>query len=392
MGIVIYIYILGGAMLNKSLISIVLLCLIGFFQNCSQVNFEAIQKQSTLNNNNIIIDDSPVIAEEPNRNPADLATPLTFTAVNYCSDLYSSRLGANLAVSRQVSVIVSSERDGAGEVFCKEESTSINRENIINGKIEITNCSLNEGQYYVSVLTEDNKNLTTASSAKLVVGEDKEVITKKSINIVVDSNPKETSYDKTAPLYMGSNCERTASPLYVDLRENKDQVGILSSPEKGVQFDIEGANGLPAYTKTQISWFKKGKFAMLALPDENGEINNIDQLFGNNTVGPDGLFSDNGFDALAKFDKNKDGKIDKEDKVYSKLRLWLDKNRNGMAEPWELVRLKSKKLVSIDLVYDPNFYIKDKHGNEIKYMSVVKFEDDTMKPIFDVWFKLGATN
>ena len=115
-----------------------------------------------------------------------------------------------------------------------------------------------------------------------------------------------------------------------------------------------------------------------------------DRLFGDNTIGPDDNFADNGFAALAKFDSNKDKKIDKEDNVYSSLRLWFDYNRNGKAERYELKTLESKKIISIDLDYDPNFYIKDKHGNEIKFMSVVKFKNQKMRPIFDVWFKLGA--
>src|SRR5262245_26889770 len=67
--------------------------------------------------------------------------------------------------------------------------------------------------------------------------------------------------------------------------------------------------------------------ALLALDrNDNGVIDDGSELFGTATRKRDGTLAKNGFDALAEFDLNGDGKIDERDAVYSRLRLWIDAN------------------------------------------------------------------
>ncbi|RYY08418.1 MAG: hypothetical protein EON55_20485, partial [Alphaproteobacteria bacterium] len=120
-------------------------------------------------------------------------------------------------------------------------------------------------------------------------------------------------------------------------------------------------------------------------------------MFGNNTSGPDALFADNGYEALAKYDglrtngkinsKARDGKISREDDVYLKLRLWSDENLDGVAQASELRTLEEMGVESINLKYDEHYHEEDIYGNEIRMKSDVKMKDGTLNLIYDLWFR-----
>ncbi len=187
----------------------------------------------------------------------------------------------------------------------------------------------------------------------------------------------------TIPTGGKCNCPpgKTASPLIIAL--DADRIN-LSAPEAGVKFDIDGDGKLDA-----ISWPLKASNAFIVLDrDGNGKIESVHELFGNNTVGPDGKKAANGFEALAKYDLNKDGVIDAKDVVYSELRLWKDFNRNGVTDAGELFTLTSHKITTVDLVYK-NGYEIDRHGNETRERSVIKMMVDGVEEwrmVFDIWF------
>ncbi|MFN3454652.1 MAG: hypothetical protein ACK41T_06785 [Pseudobdellovibrio sp.] len=195
-------------------------------------------------------------------------------------------------------------------------------------------------------------------------------------------------------------CDSGISPLFIDLagEDRSHNHGImLSAPWNGVWFDIMGQNAKPkAHTPVKISWFKDklNKIAYITLPNAKGEVRGIDQLFGDNTYGPDGKFAKNGFAAVAKYDHNKDGRIDEDDSIYEKLRLWIDYNNDGKADPSELMgTLREYEIEMIDLHYDHNYLEKDKYGNEIKYKSVALRKsynpEDKQRffMVFDIWFE-----
>jgi PKD repeat protein len=187
----------------------------------------------------------------------------------------------------------------------------------------------------------------------------------------------------------GSECNRSASPLVIDMTPpGMTDAGMqLSSPAQGVMFDILGANAPMPHAKVQISWVRNINFMFLALP-KNGQINGIDELFGNNTQGPDGSFAANGYLALAKYDSNNDGVIDSKDPVFSSLYLWSDRNFDGIAQPDELFTMQQAGIQSINLNYNANYFEQDRYGNQIRFRSNATLSNQGVRRMFDIWFAL----
>ena len=152
------------------------------------------------------------------------------------------------------------------------------------------------------------------------------------------------------------------SPIIID---TKAEGFHLTSMAAGVKFTFAGS-------LVQTSW-TDGAYSngWLALDrNGNGTIDNAGELFGNLTAQPPGEHP-NGFKALAVYDEpshggNGNGKIDPGDAIWPQLRVWIDRNHNGISEPSELITLSDAGVFSIDLDYTLGKKT-DQYGNVFRY-------------------------
>lgn len=178
------------------------------------------------------------------------------------------------------------------------------------------------------------------------------------------------------------------SPILIDTTGQGYQ---LTDAAHGVMFDIL-ANG----NKQQVSWTAAGsRVAFLALDrNGNGVIDDSSELFGNHTAQPPAPASLlNGYAALFEFDKlenggNADGVIDSNDAIWSKLRLWIDANHDGISQPNELYTLPQLGVNSLGLTYSLTPY-RDQYGNTFRYKGTVNPvgpSDGVRRTDYDVFF------
>ena len=145
----------------------------------------------------------------------------------------------------------------------------------------------------------------------------------------------------------------------------------LTSPENGVWFDLFGDGHVRKWSWTAVD--RNNGFLVLDR-DNNGIIDNGTELFGSMTPQP-ATQSPNGFLALAVYDErenggNADGFIDEKDAIYSKLRIWIDTNHDGVSQPNELHALSDLGIARIDLQYQVKPRT-DQYGNEFYLRSRV---------------------
>ncbi len=183
-----------------------------------------------------------------------------------------------------------------------------------------------------------------------------------------------------------ANADRI-DPLLLQLNTQSPKPIALTAPEQGVMFDLLGA--LNNHKPVKTAWFASADTEnyFLVLPNGQGKVLGINELFGDATLGPDQKFAKQGFAALAKYDDNKDKIITPEDAVFTSLKLWKDDNLDGIAQASELHSLDEKGVMAIDLRYDRRYKEVDQHGNMVRYKSVVVMKDNSYGLVYDLYLR-----
>ena len=164
-------------------------------------------------------------------------------------------------------------------------------------------------------------------------------------------------------------------PIMLDL----DGDGFnIETKKNGTNFDLDN-NGFAE----KINWTRKDGFLCLDL-NGNGVIDNGGELFGDNTLLADGTKAKNGFEALAQYDSNGDGIIDKNDDVFDSLRIWVDSDGNGISSEGELKSLSELGIIGIRLDYTE---LNGETGTEAILGNGASFirEDGTESAAAELW-------
>ena len=167
----------------------------------------------------------------------------------------------------------------------------------------------------------------------------------------------------------------------------------LTTRQGGVGFDVDGDGG-----RESLAWTRAGSSAAFLVVDldQDGVITTGAELFGVPAAAPrrqKPLAGENSFTLLAAYDapangENGDGRIGAADAVFSRLRLWIDANHDGVSQPEELVPLAAAGVGSIELSYRLAGR-RDGHGNFYRYRGIVHMASGRNVPIWDVFLATG---
>jgi len=121
--------------------------------------------------------------------------------------------------------------------------------------------------------------------------------------------------------------------------------------------------------------------------DGNGTIDSGKELFGNYTRPGLAL---TGFTALGHIAFKEDGEpmfgeVNASNKIFAKLLLWNDRNRNGVSEPSEL-QPASNVLAGVSTGYFDSGK-KDPDGNQFRFQGWARFKTNggtAVRPVYDV--------
>ena len=138
---------------------------------------------------------------------------------------------------------------------------------------------------------------------------------------------------------------RLHDPLTLDLDGDGIET-LASNGHKGALFDHD-KDGI----RTATGWVSKDDGLLVYDRNGDGVVNDGSELFGDNTLLKNGERAANGYQALADLDDNGDGKVDAADNAFAHLRVWRDRNQDGISQEGELLTLEEAKVKALNLTH-----------------------------------------
>ncbi len=128
------------------------------------------------------------------------------------------------------------------------------------------------------------------------------------------------------------------APIVFDL--DGDGVELKKRTDSKARFDMDG-NG----SRDDTGWISKQDGFLVIDSNGNGRVDSAAEL------SLLGLKADakNSFEALATLDSDRNGVLDSKDARFSELKVWVDRNGNGVTDSGELASLAESGIASIDL-------------------------------------------
>lgn len=142
---------------------------------------------------------------------------------------------------------------------------------------------------------------------------------------------------------------------------------------------------------TKTAWTMAGTRIGFLYTDLNGTScpETGGELFGDHRRIGDGDMANNGFEALATYDSDFDGRITSSDMGWPDLRVWIDNSHDGECSPEETASLGDIGLVAIDLDYKVLGRL-DEHGNQYRFKATAwcrtRSGQVQKRTIYDVFF------
>jgi len=169
-----------------------------------------------------------------------------------------------------------------------------------------------------------------------------------------------------------------SSPLILDLDGNG--VSTLAEGARGIHFDHDG-NGFAEST----GWVGPADGLLIRDLNGDGRIDRGAELFGNQTLLPNGTKAAHGFAALDVLDVNRDGFVDQNDPVFSSLRIWKDANSNAHVDAGETLALPMAGVSRLAVKFVHSYRL-DSEGNLHLQLGEFIASDGSRQSMHDVWF------